>query len=126
MSKRARTRPRKDKNARMSIHAHACPSIYPPPPPQREILTEVVLTSTPDLETKSALFVAWGQLLAIDLALTSDNASEPFDIPCNAATVDGDGIDVWCPLGEASDDISFSRSVLSFLGGGHEFACISF
>lgn len=41
------------------------------------------LSSPPTLSTKSALFVAWGQLLTYDLSLTVDNSSEPFDVPCN-------------------------------------------
>ena len=67
------------------------------------------LTSTASLMAKSALFVAWGQLVTYDLSLTRDNASEPFDVPCNAAADDGT-TDIWCPLGAASDDISFFRS----------------
>ncbi|CAN0470342.1 unnamed protein product, partial [Scytosiphon promiscuus] len=47
------------------------------------------------------------QLLTYDLSLTVDNGSEPFDIACD----DGGGVvDVWCPLGTASDEIPFSRS----------------
>lgn len=73
----------------------------------REVMTEVFLASEPAISTRSALFVAWGQLLAFDMYLNVDNSSEPFDIPCN----DGAGlIDVWCPQGAASDDISFFRS----------------
>lgn len=41
------------------------------------------LESPPALSTMSALFIGWGQLLTFDLALTSDNSSEPFDIACN-------------------------------------------
>eukprot|EP00752_Nemacystus_decipiens_P001683 g1633.t1 len=78
-------------------------------PTAREVMTDVVLTSTASLMAKSALFVAWGQLVTFDLSLTRDNASEPFDVPCNAADDDGT-TDIWCPLGEASDDISFFRS----------------
>ncbi|CAN0486709.1 unnamed protein product, partial [Laminaria digitata] len=49
----------------------------------------------------------WGQLLTYDLSLTTDNASEPFNIPCD----DGGGVaDVWCPLGVDSDPIPFDRS----------------
>lgn len=75
-------------------------------------MTDVSLTSTASLSFKSALFVAWGQLLSYDLALTQDNTSEPFDVPCNPADDNG-GTDVWCPLGAASDDISFFRSALA-------------
>ena len=41
------------------------------------------LPSPPALSTKSALFIAWGQLLTYDISLTRDNSSEPFDVPCN-------------------------------------------
>eukprot|EP00903_Cladosiphon_okamuranus_P015565 g14370.t1 len=78
-------------------------------PTAREVMTDVFLTSTASLGAKSALFVAWGQLVSYDISLISDNASEPFDVPCNAADDDG-GTDIWCPLGAASDDISFFRS----------------
>ena len=65
------------------------------------------LSSTAAVSSKSSLFVAWGQLLTYDLSLTSDNASEPFDIACD----DGGGVvDVWCPLGAESDAILFDRS----------------
>lgn len=74
----------------------------------REVMSDVFLSSSSDVSTKSALFVAWGQLLVYDLSLTRDNASEPFDVPCNA--VGGEGIDVWCPLGAASEGIPFFRS----------------
>lgn len=46
-------------------------------------MTDVFLPSPPALSTKSALFLAWGQLLTYDLSLTADNSSEPFDVPCN-------------------------------------------
>lgn len=72
----------------------------------REVMTDVFLSSTPSVSPKSALFVAWGQLLAYDLSLTVDG-TESFDVPCD----DGDGVaDVWCPLGAASDPIPFNRS----------------
>lgn len=67
-------------------------------------MSEVFLASNAAISTKSALFVAWGQLLTYDLSYTIDNTTEPFDITCN------DVVDVWCPLGEASDAISFDRS----------------
>lgn len=67
-------------------------------------MTDVFLASSSIISTKSALFVAWGQLLTYDLSYTMENSTEPFDIPCN------DVVDVWCPLGAASDEISFSRS----------------
>ena len=45
--------------------------------------------------------------LTYDMYLNVDNSSEPFNIPCD----DGGGIvDVWCPQGAASEDISFFRS----------------
>lgn len=49
----------------------------------REVMTDVFLESPPALSTMSALFIGWGQLLAFDLSLTSDNSSEPLDIDCN-------------------------------------------
>lgn len=76
----------------------------------REVLSDVFLPSNPELSTKSALFIAWGQLLTYDLSLTRDNASEPFDVPCSA--VGEEEIDVWCPLGAASEEIAFFRLVL--------------
>eukprot|EP00904_Undaria_pinnatifida_P011027 jgi/Undpi1/7054/HiC_scaffold_21.g09528.m1 len=70
-------------------------------------MSDVFLSSTATTSTKSALFVAWGQLLTYDMSLTADNASEPFDMSCD----DGGGlVDVWCPLGAVSDDIRFDRS----------------
>lgn len=51
-------------------------------------MTDVFLPSPPALSTKSALFIAWGQLLTYDISLTMDNSSEPFDVPCN----DGEGV----------------------------------
>lgn len=70
-------------------------------------MTEAFLSSEPAISTRSALFVAWGQLLTFDIYLNVDNSSDPFDVPCD----DGGGVvDVWCPQGEASDDISFFRS----------------
>ena len=70
-------------------------------------MTDVYLSTTAAVSTKSSLFVAWGQLLTFDLSLTTDNATEPFDIACD----DGGGVvDVWCPLGEDSDAIPFDRS----------------
>ena len=59
------------------------------------------------MSTKSAVFIAWGQLITYDLSLTADNSSEPFDIPCDDGGV---SFDAWCPLGENSEDISFDRS----------------
>ncbi|CAM9513650.1 unnamed protein product, partial [Ectocarpus sp. 13 AM-2016] len=78
-------------------------------PTPRQVMTDVFLESPPALSTMSALFIGWGQLLAFDLSLTSDNSSEPFDIDCNDGTGAG-GIDVWCPLGAESDPIPFYRS----------------
>lgn len=70
-------------------------------------MTEVFRSSKAAVSSKSALFVAWGQLLTYDMALTVDNTSEPFDIDCD----DGGGTaDVWCPLGTASEAIPFFRS----------------
>eukprot|EP00904_Undaria_pinnatifida_P011028 jgi/Undpi1/7055/HiC_scaffold_21.g09529.m1 len=70
-------------------------------------MSDVFMSSTATVSTKSALFVAWGQLLTYDMSLTVDNASEPFDIACDDG---GGGVDVWCPLGAVSDDIRFDRS----------------
>ena len=70
-------------------------------------MSDVFMSSTATVSTKSALFVAWGQLLTYDMSLTVDNASEPFDIACDDG---GGGLDVWCPLGAVSDDIRFDRS----------------
>ncbi|CBJ26336.1 peroxinectin precursor [Ectocarpus siliculosus] len=78
-------------------------------PTAREVMTDVFLESPPALSTMSALFIGWGQLLAFDLSLTSDNSSEPLDIECNDGTGAG-GVDVWCPLGAESDPIPFYRS----------------
>ena len=70
-------------------------------------MNDVFLSSTAKVSTKSALFVAWGQLLTYDISLTVDNASDPFDVACD----DGGGVvDLWCPLGADSDDIRFDRS----------------
>lgn len=56
---------------------------------------------------QSALFAAWGQLIAFDIFLNSDSSSESFDVLCD----DGNGFyDVWCPQGADSDAISFYRS----------------
>ena len=70
----------------------------------REVTTDVFQASSAAVSIKSALFVAWGQLLTYDISLTIDNSTEPFDVPCN------DVVDVWCPLGASSDEISFDRS----------------
>ncbi|CAN0025010.1 unnamed protein product [Ectocarpus sp. 6 AP-2014] len=78
-------------------------------PTARQVMTDVFLESPPALSTMSALFIGWGQLLAFDLSLTSDNSSEPLDIDCNDGTGAG-GVDVWCPLGAESDPIPFYRS----------------
>ncbi|CAB1097428.1 unnamed protein product [Ectocarpus sp. CCAP 1310/34] len=75
----------------------------------KEVMTDIFLTSTAALSAKSSLFIAWGQLLTYDLALTVANETESLDVPCNDADQNG-GIDVWCPLGAASEDIPFSRS----------------
>lgn len=70
-------------------------------------MTDVFLSSPPSVSDMNAVSIAWGQLLLLDLSYTVDNSSEPFDIACD----DGGGsVDVWCPLGEASDPISFFRS----------------
>lgn len=68
-----------------------------------EVFTSAAGTGSP----KNALFVAFGQLLTIDMSLTLANTSEPFNIPCNAA------VDIWCPEGAASDPIPFYRSSAS-------------
>ncbi|CAM9319824.1 unnamed protein product, partial [Pylaiella littoralis] len=78
-------------------------------PTAREVMTDVFLTSTPAVSSKNALFVAWGQLVTFDLHLTQDNDTEPLPVPCNFADGDG-GTDIWCPLGDDSDEISFFRS----------------
>ncbi|CAM9558139.1 unnamed protein product [Pylaiella littoralis] len=78
-------------------------------PTAREVMTDVFLTSTAGLSSKSALFVAWGQLVTFDLALTQDNGTDPLPVPCNFAD-DEEGTDVWCPLGDASEEIPFFRS----------------
>ncbi|CAB1101232.1 unnamed protein product [Ectocarpus sp. CCAP 1310/34] len=71
------------------------------------MMTDVFLSSPPKVSEMNTVFIAWGQLLLLDLSYTVDNSSEPFDIACD----DGGGsVDVWCPLGEASDPISFFRS----------------
>lgn len=69
-------------------------------------MTDVFLSSARGVSSKSALFVAWGQLLVYDLFLTVDGV-ESFDVPCD----DGGGVaDVWCPQGASSDPIPFNRS----------------
>ncbi|CAM9852240.1 unnamed protein product, partial [Ectocarpus sp. 8 AP-2014] len=76
-------------------------------PTARELMTDVFLSSPPSVSDMNAISIAWGQLLLLDLSYTVDNSSEPFDIACD----DGGGsVDVWCPLGEASDPIPFFRS----------------
>ncbi|CBJ27734.1 peroxidase [Ectocarpus siliculosus] len=73
----------------------------------RELMTDVFLSSPPSVSDMNAVSIAWGQLLLLDLSYTVDNSSEPFEIACD----DGGGsVDVWCPLGEASDPIPFFRS----------------
>lgn len=68
-------------------------------------MRDLFLASPPDVtHGMNAIAVAWGQLLLIDLSFTMDNSSEPFNIPCDSP------VDVWCPLGGASDPISFYRS----------------
>lgn len=70
-------------------------------------MTEVFLSTPGNGSTFSALFVAWAQLIVIDIALIVDNSSEAFDVPCD----DGGGmVDVWCPFGVDSDPIPFYRS----------------
>lgn len=78
-------------------------------------MTEVFLSSTPATSTRSALFVAWGQLLTYDMHLNVDNSSEPFTVPCNDGV--GGTVDVWCPEGAASEDISFFRSDAELAAG---------
>lgn len=70
-------------------------------------MSEVFVSTTGIGSAKNALFVAFGQLVAMDMSLNLENTSEPFDIPCNAAA------DIWCPDGEASDPIPFYRSSAS-------------
>lgn len=74
----------------------------------REVTTEVFLSTSSVVTPQSALFVAWGQLMSFDLFLNADDAAEAFDVPCNVGA--GSLVDVWCPEGAASDDISFFRS----------------
>ena len=76
-------------------------------------MSDVFLSTTATVSTKSALFVAWGQLLTYDLSLTVDNGSEPFDISCDDR---GGMVDVWCPMGAESEDINFYRSNASVSG----------
>ncbi len=89
------------------VFTHPIPGRTPHAAPNlREVMTEVLLPSAPDVASQSTLFVAWGQLVTYDISLTVDNSSEPFDIPCD----DGGGVaDVWCPLGADSDAIPFFR-----------------
>lgn len=75
-------------------------------------MTEVFLSSSPVGSAQSALFVAWGQLLTIDMSLTNDNSSEAFPVPCDQGS--GGIIDVWCPSGADSEPIPFFRSDASF------------
>lgn len=78
---------------------------------RRELMRDVFLASPPDVtHSLNAIAIAWGQLLLLDLSLTMDNSSEPFDIPCDSP------VDVWCPLGEASDPIPFYRSEAEVAG----------
>lgn len=72
---------------------------------RRELMRDVFLASSPDVtHSLNAVAIGWGQLLLLDLSLTMDKSSEPFNAPC------ADPVDVWCPLGEASDPIPFYRS----------------
>lgn len=73
----------------------------------REVLTEVFLSTSGVGAEQSALFVAWGQLVAFDLFVNADNSSEPLDVDCDSG---GGFVDVWCPFGEDSDPIPFDRS----------------
>lgn len=73
----------------------------------REVMSDVFLSTTAAVSTKSALFVAWGQLLTYDMSLTVENGSEPFNIACDEG---GGAVDVWCPVGADSDEIIFDRS----------------
>ena len=59
--------------------------------------------------SKSALFVAWGQLVSFDLFRNTDNLSEPFNVPCETSDGIREERDVWCPLGKGSDPIPFYR-----------------
>lgn len=70
-------------------------------------MTEVFLSTSGVGVGQSALFAAWGQLLAFDLFLNEDNTDEPFDIVCDSG---GGFVDVWCPQGIDSPSISFYRS----------------
>lgn len=80
---------------------------------RRELMRHVFLASPPDVtHNLNAIAVGWGQLLLLDLSLTTDNSSEPFNIPCD------DPVDVWCPQGAASDSISFFRSDAEVSGKG--------
>lgn len=65
---------------------------------------DVFLASPPNVtHSLNAVAVGWRQLLLLDLSLAMDNSSEPFKLPCD------DPVDVWCPLGETSDAISFNK-----------------
>lgn len=75
-------------------------------------MRDVFLASPPDVtHSLNAVAIGWGQLLLLDLSFTMDNSSEPFNILCD------DPVDVWCPLGEASDPISFDRSDAEVVAG---------
>ena len=69
-------------------------------------MTEVFLSSPPNVSSMNAVAVAWGQLLLFDLSYTIDG-SEPFNIACDG---EEGSVDVWCPEGAASDPIPFNRS----------------
>lgn len=70
-------------------------------------MTEVFLSTQGNTSSHSALFVAWAQLITIDIALMNDNSSELFSVPCDNG---GGFADVWCPFGVDSDPIPFYRS----------------
>lgn len=79
-------------------------------------MSEVFLPSSAVGASQSVLFVAWAQLITIDISLTVDNQSEPFPVPCDGGG-DGGLADVWCPSGVASDPIPFFRSEAAVEGG---------
>lgn len=81
---------------------------------RREVMTDVFLASPPAVSPKSALFIAWGQLLTYDLALIKDNSSEPFDVPCNDGTKQNAAElpMAWCRASSIADRFDGGMSVV--------------
>lgn len=62
--------------------------------------TDVFRSTTAVGAHQSALFVAWGLLMVMDIVYNQDDRTKSFDIQCD----DGGGFDdVWCPLGNISN-----------------------